>query len=78
MKKGGTGLGLAIAKHAVERHGGELKIASAPGQGSEFTCPLSRFRSGIRTRDAQNHATIDTSDNEEDAARDAVPKFLAV
>lgn len=32
----GTGLGLAIVKHAVMRHGGELVIWSAPGQGAEF------------------------------------------
>jgi len=35
--KGGTGLGLAIVKHIVNRHRGELWIASALGQGSTFT-----------------------------------------
>ncbi len=35
---GGTGLGLAIVKHVLERHGGELRISSTPGKGSEFTC----------------------------------------
>ncbi|MGR3570792.1 ATP-binding protein [Brevirhabdus sp.] len=34
---GGTGLGLAIVKHIVNRHRGRLKIASQPGQGTEFT-----------------------------------------
>ncbi|MEI7514628.1 MAG: phosphate regulon sensor histidine kinase PhoR [Betaproteobacteria bacterium] len=34
---GGTGLGLAIVKHVAQRHGGELSIVSAPGQGSTFT-----------------------------------------
>ncbi len=39
-EKGGTGLGLAIVKHIVNRHRGELAIASKPGQGSTFTVML--------------------------------------
>ena len=34
---GGTGLGLAIVKHVLRRNGGELRIRSAPGKGSEFS-----------------------------------------
>ncbi len=34
---GGTGLGLAIVKHIVERHRGELDIASSLGQGTIVT-----------------------------------------
>jgi two-component system, OmpR family, sensor kinase len=36
----GTGLGLAIAKRAVERIGGDIKIDSAPGQGTAVTITL--------------------------------------
>jgi two-component system phosphate regulon sensor histidine kinase PhoR len=35
--KGGSGLGLSIVKHALQRHGGRLEIASEEGSGSTFT-----------------------------------------
>jgi two-component system phosphate regulon sensor histidine kinase PhoR len=43
-EKGGTGLGLAIVKHILNRHRGELAIASAPGKGSTFTVMLAEAR----------------------------------
>jgi len=35
-ESGGTGLGLPIVKHVMQRHGGELDIASEPDRGSTF------------------------------------------
>lgn len=39
-RTGGTGLGLSIVKHAINRHGGEVKLWSRPGRGSTFTIRL--------------------------------------
>lgn len=41
---GGSGLGLAIVKHVLQRHGGQLDIASVEGRGSTFTCHFPRRR----------------------------------
>jgi two-component system, OmpR family, phosphate regulon sensor histidine kinase PhoR len=38
--KGGSGLGLSIVKHALQRHGGRLEIASDEGYGSTFVAHL--------------------------------------
>jgi two-component system phosphate regulon sensor histidine kinase PhoR len=46
---GGTGLGLAIVKHALQRHEGELTIASREGAGSTFTCRVPRDRVVFRS-----------------------------
>jgi len=37
---GGAGLGLSIARWIVEVHGGEINVASVPGEGSAFTVLL--------------------------------------
>jgi signal transduction histidine kinase len=36
----GTGVGLAMVSHIVRAHGGEVRVASAPGEGSTFTILL--------------------------------------
>lgn len=37
-ESGGTGLGLAIVKHIMIAHGGEVRVSSEMGQGTEFHC----------------------------------------
>lgn len=41
---GGTGLGLAIVRHIVERHRGELDIASVQGEGTTVTVRMPLLR----------------------------------
>lgn len=39
-KPSGSGLGLAIVRSTIERHGGQVIVASEPGQGTRFTIHL--------------------------------------
>ena len=55
---GGTGLGLAIVKHVLQRHGAELEIISAIGEGSEFHCYFPKENAVI---DGNSTASLDES-----------------
>jgi two-component system phosphate regulon sensor histidine kinase PhoR len=50
--RGGSGLGLSIVKHALQRHGGRLEIASEEGQGSTFTAHFPARRTIARPEPA--------------------------
>ncbi len=50
LGKGGTGLGLSISYNIVRRHGGELRVASHQGEGTEFIVELPRQQPAAGTR----------------------------
>jgi signal transduction histidine kinase len=48
-KEAGIGLGLAITERIIKEHGGEITVASRPGEGTTFTVVLPA-KSGSRVR----------------------------
>jgi two-component system sensor histidine kinase SenX3 len=51
---GGTGLGLSIVRHVATKHGGEVLVSSAEGEGSTFV-----FCLPIVVTETSNTANID-------------------
>lgn len=53
----GTGLGLAMVFGIVERHGGEITVSSAQGEGTTFTIRLSETAAGAITTEPTTPVT---------------------
>ncbi|WP_308467737.1 sensor histidine kinase [Rathayibacter soli] len=55
---GGTGIGLAIVKHAIQNHGGDVRVWSQPGHGSTFTIRLPEADATTPVADMQGEQTL--------------------
>ncbi|MFC6768598.1 ATP-binding protein [Natrinema soli] len=53
----GTGIGLALCKRIVERHNGEIRVDSTPGEGTMFTFSLPAVTDRVDTRSTQSGST---------------------
>ena len=54
-KYGGTGLGLSISRQLVQMMGGDLKVSSTRGEGSEFSFVIPFRRAGLEKDGSQEH-----------------------
>ncbi len=69
-KRRGLGLGLPICERIVKNHGGEIKVASRPGQGTTFEIHLPVMR---RSRDERRTSDTATEPNPEKRVIDGEP-----
>lgn len=56
----GSGLGLAIVRSVVERHGGQVRVDSRPGEGSAFTVTLPAVSGDVPAQPRSRCATVPT------------------
>jgi K+-sensing histidine kinase KdpD len=65
----GTGLGMFIAHHVITQHGGSIRVASKPGEGSRFLIHLPRQRLDKQAASEPEMQQLPSKGAEPDAVR---------